>query len=80
MEAPLETIQQAVVQAFASMGPELGRAIVQAFTESGTIGNIRAIEDYSRTTAQKEFSLGKPSSAAGRWVIQSMDAYDAVRG
>ena len=76
----LETIQQAVVQAFASMGPELGRAIVQAFTESGTIGNIRAIEDYSRVTAQKEFSLGNPSSTAGRWVSQSLDAYDAVRG
>ena len=80
VEAPLETIQQAVVQAFASMGPELGRAIVQAFTESGTIGNIRASEDYSRVTAQKECSLGKPSRTAGRWVSQSLDAYDAVRG
>ena len=80
IEAPLDTIQQAAAQAFAEMGPQFARAIISELVATGIIGNIRAIEDYSRTTAQKEFSLGKPSSAAGRWVIQSMDAYDAVRG
>ena len=80
IEAPLDTIQQAAAQAFAEMGPQFARAIISELVDTGIIGNIRAIEDYSRTTAQKEFSLGKPSSSAGRWVIQSMDAYDAVRG
>ena len=80
IEAPLDTIQQAAAQAFAEMGPQFARAIISELVATGIIGNIRAIEDYSRTTAQKEFSLGKPSSAVGRWVIQSMDAYDAVRG
>ena len=80
IEAPLDTIQQAAAQAFAEMGPQFARAIISELVATGIIGNIRAIEDYSRTTAQKEFYLGKPSSAAGRWVIQSMDAYDAVRG
>lgn len=80
VEAPLSTIQQAVVQAFAEMGPEFARYIVQAFVEAGMLGNIRAIEDYARVTAQKDFTLGKPSSSAGRWVSQSMEAYEAVRG
>ena len=80
IEAPLDTIQQAAAQAFAEMGPQFARAIVSELVATGIIGNIRAIEDYSRVTAQKEFSLGKPSSTAGRWVSQSLDAYDAVRG
>ena len=80
VEAPLSTIQQAAVQAFAEMGPEFARYIVQAFVEAGMLGNIRAIEDYARVTAQKDFTLGKPSSSAGRWVKQSMEAYEAVRG
>ena len=80
VEAPLSTIQQAAVQAFAEMGPEFARYIVQAFVEAGMLGNIRAIEDYARVTAQKDFTLGKPSSSAGRWVSQSMEAYEAVRG
>lgn len=80
VEAPLSTIQQAAVQAFAEMGPEFARYIVQAFVEAGMLGNIRAIEDYARVTAQKDFTLGKPSSFAGRWVSQSMEAYEAVRG
>lgn len=80
VEAPLSTIQQAAVQAFAEMGPEFARYIVQAFVEAGMLGNIRAIEDYARVTAQKDFTLGKPSSSAGRWVNQSMEAYEAVRG
>lgn len=80
VEAPLSTIQQAAVQAFAEMGPEFARHIVQAFVEAGMLGNIRAIEDYARVTAQKNFTLGKPSSSAGRWINQSMEAYEAVRG
>ena len=80
IEAPLDTIQQAAAQAFAEMGPQFARAIVSELVATGIIGNIRAIEGYSRVTAQKEFSLGKPSSTAGRWVSQSLDAYDAVRG
>lgn len=80
IEAPLDTIQQAAAQAFAGMGPQFARAIVSELVATGIIGNIRAIEDYSRVTAQKEFSLGKPSSTTGRWVSQSLDAYDAVRG
>lgn len=80
VEAPLSTIQQAAVQAFAEMGPEFARYIVQAFVEAGMLGNIRAIADYARVTAQKDFTLGKPSSSAGRWVSQSMEAYEAVRG
>lgn len=80
VEAPLSTIQQAVVQAIGELSPELAQAVVAAFAAAGVLGNIRAIEDYTRATAQKEFSLGKPSSAAGRWVSQSMEAYDAVRG
>lgn len=80
IEAPLDTIQQAAAQAFAEMSPQFARAIVSELVATGIIGNIRAIEDYSRVTAQKEFSLGKPSSTAGRWVSQSLYAYDAVRG
>ena len=80
IEAPLDTIQQAAAQAFAEMGPQFARAIISELVATGIIGNIRAIEDYSRVTAQKDFSLGKPSSTAGRWVSQSLDAYDAVRG
>lgn len=80
VEAPLSTIQQAAVQAFAEMGPEFARYIVQAFVEAGMLGNIRAIEDYARVTAQKDFTLGKPSSSAGRWINQSTEAYEAVRG
>lgn len=80
VEAPLSTIQQAAAQAFAEMAPEFAAAIVQAFTASGTLGNIRNIEGYAKTTAQKELSLGRPSSTTGRWVSQALEAYDAVRG
>lgn len=80
IEAPLSTIQQAVAQAFTEMAPEFALAIVQAFAASGTIGNIRAIEEYTKATAQKDFSLGKPNSTTGRWVSQALEAYDAVRG
>ena len=76
IEAPLETIQQA----FLEMGPQFAQAIVSAFIATGMIGNIQAIEDYTRATAAKEFSLGQPNSTAGRWIAQSSAAYAKVKG
>ena len=80
VEAPLETIQQAVAQTFANMSPQLAQAIVSAFIATGMIGNIQAIEDYTRATATKDFTLGTPNSATGRWVDQSLAAYARVKG
>lgn len=80
VEAPLETIQQAVAQVFANMSPQLAQAIVSAFIATGMIGNIQAIEDYTRATAAKDFTLGTPNSATGRWVDQSLAAYARVKG
>ena len=80
VEAPLETIQQAVAQTFANMSPQLAQAIVSAFIATGMIGNIQAIEDYTRATAAKDFTLGTPNSATGRWVDQSLAAYERVKG
>lgn len=80
VEAPLETIQQAVAQTFANMSPQLAQAIVSAFIATGMIGNIQAIEDYTRATAAKDFTLGTPNSATGRWVDQSLAAYARVKG
>ena len=80
IEAPLSTIQEAVVQAFAEMGPEFAQAIVTALSAAGLFGDIRDIRSSAQVTAQKDFSLGKPNSTAGRWVSQSMEAYEAVRG
>lgn len=80
IEAPLSTIQEAVAQAFTEMAPAFALAIVQAFAASGTIGNIRAIEEYTKATAQKDFTLGKPNSTTGRWVSQALEAYEVVRG
>ena len=80
IEAPLDTIKQAAAQAFAEMGPQFAQSIVSALVDTGLIGDVRDIRSSARTTAQKEFSLGKPSSTAGRWVSQSLYAYDAVRG
>ena len=80
VEAPLETIQQAVAQTFANMSPQLAQAIVSAFIATGMIGNIQAIEDYTRATAAKDFTLGMPNSATGRWVDQSLAAYARVKG
>ena len=80
IEAPLETIQQAVAQTFANMSPQLAQAIVSAFIATGMIGNIQAIEDYTRATAAKDFTLGTPNSATGRWVDQSLAAYARVKG
>lgn len=80
VEAPLETIQQAVAQTFANMSPQFAQAIVSAFIATGMIGNIQAIEDYTRVTAAKDFTLGTPNSATGRWVDQSLAAYARVKG
>lgn len=80
VEAPLETIQQAVAETFANMSPQLAQAIVSAFIATGMIGNIQAIEDYTRATAAKDFTLGTPNSATGRWVDQSLAAYARVKG
>lgn len=80
VEAPLETIQQAVAQTFANMSPQFAQAIVSAFIATGMIGNIQAIEDYTRATAAKDFTLGTPNSATGRWVDQSLAAYARVKG
>lgn len=55
-------------------------AVFAALMETGILGYVKSIADSSERTAQKEFSLGKPSSAVGRWVSQSVEAYDAVRG
>lgn len=80
VEAPLEIIQQAVAQTFANMSPQLAQAIVSAFIATGMIGNIQAIEGYTRATAAKDFTLGTPNSATGRWVDQSLAAYARVKG
>lgn len=55
-------------------------AVAQVLLGSGMLEYVRSIADSSERTARKEFTLGKPSSAAGRWVSQSVEAYDAVRG
>lgn len=80
IEAPLDTIQQAAAQAFGAMGPQFAEAIVAALAGAGLIGDVRDIRDSSQITAAKEFSLGSPSSSAGRWIEQSSAAYAKVRG
>ena len=80
VEAPLNTIQQAVAQTFAEMSPQFAQAIIAALATTGLLGDVRDIRDSAQITAAKEFTLGNPSSAVGRWVSQSIRAYDAVRG
>lgn len=58
----------------------IAQAVFDALAETGLIEYVRSIDQSARTTAKKEFTLGKPSSSAGRWVNQSMEAYDLVRG
>lgn len=58
----------------------IAQAVFDALAETGLIECVRSIDQSARTTAKKEFTLGKPSSSAGRWVSQSMEAYDLVRG
>ena len=80
VEAPLSAIQQAVAQTFAEMSPQFARAIIAALATTGLLGDVRDIRDSAQITAAKEFTLGNPSSAVGRWVSQSIRAYEAVRG
>lgn len=80
VEAPLSTIQQAAVQAFAEMGPEFAQAIVTALAAAGLFGDIRDIRSSAQVTARKDFTLGKPSSAAGRWIAQSSEIYERMSG
>lgn len=80
VEAPLDTIQQAVAQTFAEISPQFAQAIVAALATTGLLGDIRDIRDSAQITAAKEFTLGDPSSAVGRWVSRSIRAYEAVRG
>lgn len=56
------------------------RAVISELLTTGIIGDVRDIRDYSRITAAKDFTLGRPNSTTGRWVSQSLEAYDAVRG
>lgn len=80
VEAPLSTIQQAVAQTFAEMSPQFAQAIIAALATTGLLGDVRDIRDSAQITAAKEFTLGDPSSAVGRWVSRSIRAYEAVRG
>lgn len=58
----------------------IAQAVFEALMETGLIEYVRSIDQSARTTAKKEFTLGKPSSSAGRWVSQSVEAYELVRG
>lgn len=58
----------------------IAQAVFDALAETGLIEYVRSIDQSARTTAKKEFTLGKPSSSAGRWVSQSVEAYELVRG
>ena len=58
----------------------IASAVVRTLLDTGLLDYVRSIADSSERTARKDFTLGKPSSTAGRWVSQSLDAYDAVRG
>ena len=56
------------------------RGVVDGIMQTGIIGYVRSIDQSARTTADKDFTLGKPSATAGRWIKQSSDAYNKVRG
>lgn len=78
IETPLDTMVGAFRQALAQDGYGGNAGMLDVLMSLLTY--VRSIADSSERTAQKDFTLGKPSSAAGRWVSQSMDAYSAVRG
>ena len=80
IEAPLSAIQQAVAQTFAETSPQFAQAIIAALATTGLLGDVRDIRNSAQITAAKEFTLGNPSSAVGRWVSRSIMAYEAVRG
>lgn len=56
------------------------QGVVDGILQTGILGYVRSIDQSARETADKEFSLGKPSATAGRWIKQSSDAYDKIRG
>lgn len=58
----------------------IAQAVYAIIMNTGLIEYIRSIERSSRETADKEFTLGSPSASAGRWVKQSTEAYDKIRG
>ena len=58
----------------------IAQAVFEALMETGLMDYVKSIDKSSKRTAEKDFTLGKPSAAAGRWVTQSVDAYDLVRG
>lgn len=58
----------------------IAQAVYAVIMNTGLIEYIRSIERSSRETAEKDFTLGNPSATAGRWIKQSTDAYDKVRG
>ena len=58
----------------------IARAVLDALTQTGLINYIRSIDQNTRETADKDFTLGNPSATAGRWIKQSSDAYNKIRG
>ena len=58
----------------------IAQAVLEALMQTGLIGYVRSIDQNTRETAEKDFTLGNPSATAGRWIKQSTEAYDKVRG
>ena len=58
----------------------IAQAVLEALMQTGLIGYVRSIDQNTRETAKKDFTLGNPSATAGRWIKQSTEAYDKVRG
>lgn len=56
------------------------QGVVDGIIQTGILSYVRSIDQSARVTADKDFTLGKPSASAGRWIKQSSDAYDKVRG
>lgn len=56
------------------------QGVVDGIIQTGILSYMRSIDQSARETADKDFTLGKPSASAGRWIKQSSDAYDKVRG
>lgn len=77
IETPLDTMVGAFRQALSQDGYSGGETRDVLLT---LLSYVRSIADSSERTAQKDFSLGKPNSAAGRWVQQSVAAYKGVTG
>lgn len=58
----------------------IAQAVLEALMQTGLVGYVRSIDQNTRETAEKDFTLGNPSATAGRWIKQSTDAYDKIRG